>query len=357
MIEQDSITYDGTTVKYEVHRSKRRKKTAEITVHDGVIRVAVPWNTKSGLVRKIVRDKAQLIISRLAAMAQLEEKVARVERGTLHYQGTPVVYEVRRSKRRIKTVAFNLENGIVQVVAPAKADSDSLQDMVRDRAHHFVRSLSLAPPEGVQKRFVSGEYMPYMGEYVRTIVRSADVQSPVIRFDGISGSEQYEWIQMDAVDATPGTLRTKWLFRRVQFGDKLEDGRIRVFVPHGMKGEERYEAVRAAFVSWYWERAEEKLTKCVDYWWPMVGRKKKPRVMVRDQRRQWGSCSYDNTLRFNWRLIMLEPDLIEYVVAHELAHVRVRSHSPRFWERVSDMVGDYERRRRQLSLVGGILPL
>ena len=357
MIERDSITYEGTTFKYEVHRSRRRKKTARITVDDGVVRVVVPWNAKTGVVRKIVHDQAQLIISRLAALAQLEEKIAGIERGTVHYQDTPVVYEIRRSKRRRKSVGFSLENGVVQVVAPVSADSESLLEMVRDRAHHYVRSLSLAPPEGVRKRFVSGEYMPYMGEYVRTIVRTADIPSPEIHFDGISGSEQYEWVQMDSIDVTPGVLRSKWLFRKIQFGDQLEDGRFRVFVPRGMKGKERCEAVRAAFVSWYIERAEEKITKCVDYWWPMVGRKKKPRVIVRDQRKQWGSCAHDGTLRFNWRLIMLEPDLIEYVVAHELAHVRVRSHSQRFWDRVADIVGDVDSRRRQLRLVEGILPL
>ncbi len=357
MIERDSITFEGKTVKYEVHRSRRRKKTAQITVDDGVVRVAVPWNARNSVVRKIVLDKAQSIIGRLTALAQLEQKIARVDRGTVHYQDTPVVYEIQRSKRRKKSVGFSLENGVVQVVAPVSADSESLLEMVRDRAHHYVRPLSLAPPEGVRKRFVSGEYMPYMGEYVRTIVRTADVQSPEIHFDGISGSEQYEWVQMDTIDVTPGALQSKLLFRRVQFGDQLEDGRFRVFVPPGMKGRERCEAVREAFVSWYIERAEEKITKCVDYWWPMVGRKKKPKVIVRDQRKQWGSCAHDGTLRFNWRLIMLEPDLIEYVVAHELAHVRVRSHSERFWDRVADIVGDVDSRRRQLRLVEGILPL
>lgn len=357
LIERDSITYEGATVKYEVHRSRRRKKTAQITMDDGVVRVAVPWNAKTSTVRKIVREKAEWIISRLAELAQLEEEVSRIERGTVHHHDTPVMYEIRRSKRRKKSVGFNLENGVLQVVAPARADSDSLREMVRVRAHRYVRPLSLAPPEGVQKRFVSGEYMPYMGEYVRIIIRTADIQTPLIRFDGVSGSEQYEWVQMDTVDVTPGVLQSRWLFRRTSFGDQLEDGRFRVSVPQGMKGRERYEAVRAAFVSWYMERAEEKVAKCVDYWWPMVGRKKKPRVIVRDQRRQWGSCACDNTLRFNWRLIMLEPDLIEYVVAHELAHVRVRSHSPRFWDRVADMVGDFERRREQLHLVEGILPL
>ena len=357
LIERDSITFEGTTVKYEVHRSRRRKKTAQITVDDGVVRVAVPWNATTGVVRKIVLDQAQLILGRLATSAQLEERITRIERGTIHYQDSPVAYEIHRSKRRRKSVGFSLENGVVQVVAPVSADSESLLEMVRDRAHHYVRPLSLAPPEGVRKRFVSGEYMPYMGEYVRTIVRTADVQSPKIHFDGLSGSEQYEWVQLDAVVINPGVLRSRGLFRKIQFGDQLEDGRFRVFVPRGMKGTERCEAVRAAFVSWYIERAEEKITKCVDYWWPMVGRKKKPKVIVRDQRKQWGSCAHDGTLRFNWRLIMLEPDLIEYVVAHELAHVRVRSHSERFWDRVADIVGDVDSRRRQLRLVEGILPL
>ena len=54
---------------------------------------------------------------------------------------------------------------------------------------------------------------------------------------------------------------------------------------------------------------------------------------------------------------MLDPDLIEYIVAHELAHLRVRSHSARFWDRVADMVGDVESIRRRLRRVEGVLPL
>ena len=79
MIERDSIIYEGTTVEYEVYRSKRRKKYAHVSVDDGVVQVAVPWNTKSDVVRKVVRDNAQLILSRLDEMAQLEERVTRIE--------------------------------------------------------------------------------------------------------------------------------------------------------------------------------------------------------------------------------------------------------------------------------------
>ena len=354
MIERDSVRAGGTTIHYEVHRSKRRRKTAKITVEDGIVRIFVPWNTQTRVARKIVREKAQLILDRLNAAAPPERTGKGNERDSITYEGTTIVYEVRRSRRREKSIGMTLENGIVKLAAPQGTSSDKLRTMVRDWAPQVADSLSLAPPEGVQKRFVSGEYMPYMGEYVRLIIRSADVPSPVITFDGTSGSEEYSWVLLDQPEDFSKGER---LFRRIRFGDRLDDARFRITVPPNMKKNERHNAVRDAFIEWYHKRAAEKITKCVDYHWPEIGRKNKPPILVRDQRRQWGSCAADGTLRFNWRMIMLDPDLIEYIVAHELAHLRVRSHSPRFWDRVADMVGDVGSIRRRLRRVEGVLPL
>lgn len=354
MIERDRIRAGGATIEYEVHRSKRRKKTAKITVEDGIVRIFVPWNTQTRVTRKIVREKAQLIRDRLGAAAPLERKGKETERDSITYEGTTIAYEVRRSRRRKKSIGMTLEKGIVKLAAPQGTSSDKLRTMVRDWAPQVADSLSLAPPEGVQKRFVSGEYMPYMGEYVRLVIRSADVPLPVIAFDGTSGSEEYNWVLLDQPEHFSKGMR---LFKRIEFGERLDDARFRITVPPNMKKNERHNAVRDAFIEWYRERAAEKVAKCVDYHWPEVGRKNKPPILVRDQRRQWGSCASDGTLRFNWRLIMLDPDLIEYIVAHELAHLRVRSHSPRFWDRVADMVGDVESIRRRLRRVEGILPL
>ena len=354
MVERYRVRVEGTTINYEVRRSKRRKKTAKITVDDGVVQVAVPWSAKDSAIRRFVRERAQWIISRQKAKAPTRRKRKITKRDSISYEGTSIRYEINYSERRKKTVSIKLENGIVKLVAPQGTSAESLRSMVRDRAHEVVGPLSLAPPEGVQKRFVSGESLPYLGEYVRLIIRTSDVQSPVISFDGVSGSEEYNWVLLDQPEDFRKGMR---LFRRVQFGDRLDDGRFRIAVPPNMKTKERSEAVREAFIEWYRERADEKITKCVDYWWPEIGRKKKPRVLVRDHRNQWGSCAVDGTLRFNWRLIMLDPDLIEYVVAHELVHLRVRSHSSRFWDRVADIVGDYESKRRRLREVEGILPL
>jgi predicted metal-dependent hydrolase len=61
------------------------------------------------------------------------------------------------------------------------------------------------------------------------------------------------------------------------------------------------------------------------------------RVVVKDTRTRWGSCTADGTLMFSWRLVMAPPEVQDYVVAHELAHLRHMDHSARFWMQVETM--------------------
>jgi predicted metal-dependent hydrolase len=64
---------------------------------------------------------------------------------------------------------------------------------------------------------------------------------------------------------------------------------------------------------------------------------------------RWGSARIDGAIRLNWRLIHLKPDAIDYVVVHELAHLREMNHSPAFWKVVADMLPDHLERRRALQ--------
>ena len=80
-------------------------------------------------------------------------------------------------------------------------------------------------------------------------------------------------------------------------------------------------------------------------------------MLIRDQRRRWGSCASDGTLRFSWRGMMLEPALIEYIVVHELAHLTVKNHSPDFWKLVTSAMPDVQQRRKRLREVSRTLPL
>ncbi|HOS91771.1 MAG TPA: SprT family zinc-dependent metalloprotease [Armatimonadota bacterium] len=79
------------------------------------------------------------------------------------------------------------------------------------------------------------------------------------------------------------------------------------------------------------------------------------RLCIRDQRTRWGSCSSRGELSFSWRLIMAPPEVLRYVVAHELAHIRERSHSRRFWSLVGQLVPDYDAAKRWLRTHGAHL--
>ena len=63
----------------------------------------------------------------------------------------------------------------------------------------------------------------------------------------------------------------------------------------------------------------------------------------------WGTARHDGSIRLNWRLVHFRLAVIDYVVAHELAHLRVMDHSPRFWETVRSVVPDYAELRGQLQ--------
>jgi len=72
-------------------------------------------------------------------------------------------------------------------------------------------------------------------------------------------------------------------------------------------------------------------------------------VKISNAKTRWGSCSGKNSLNFSWRLIMADDDVIDYVVIHELAHIKELNHSERFWAIVQEMLPDYRERRERLK--------
>jgi predicted metal-dependent hydrolase len=81
-----------------------------------------------------------------------------------------------------------------------------------------------------------------------------------------------------------------------------------------------------------------------------------PAVGLSNARTRWGSCSEAGRVLLNWRLMMMPPRLVDYVVAHELAHLRELNHSAQFWEVVGALYPDYRPARRELTQTSRTLP-
>ncbi|MGE5417760.1 MAG: M48 family metallopeptidase [Acidobacteriota bacterium] len=78
------------------------------------------------------------------------------------------------------------------------------------------------------------------------------------------------------------------------------------------------------------------------------------KVVVRDQKTRWGSCSPKKNLSFNWRLLLMPPEVLDYVIVHELCHIIELSHSKEFWNIVESILPDYNEKRKWLRANGRI---
>lgn len=108
------------------------------------------------------------------------------------------------------------------------------------------------------------------------------------------------------------------------------------------------QALRERALAWFRGRVEE---YCFRLGVPV------PVVRLSSARTRWGSCSRLSGIRLHWRLVHLEPALIDYVVAHEVAHLLEMNHSPRFWAVVETLFPDWRTARRRLREAGQHLPV
>ena len=98
------------------------------------------------------------------------------------------------------------------------------------------------------------------------------------------------------------------------------------------------------------------LTERVEFFAHAQGFKVK-KIRISSARTRWGSCSAKGTLSFTWRLVMAPPDVIDYVVVHELCHLKELNHSKAFWAQVEAILPDYKTRRKWLKDNGAKLHL
>ena len=237
---------------------------------------------------------------------------------SVEIDGSVIRYTVVRSARRKKTVAITIDRDrAVVVAAPLKTRNADIEEIVTKRAGWILRKLQEEDPRPQPRQFVSGESLYYLGRAVPIHVQTTFGPTPSV---------------------------------------KLEDWSFKIECPGYLEGEERQAALREALMGWYWARAAEAIRQAVERWQSRVDRKP-ARISLGNQKSLWGSCSSKGSLRFNWRIVMAPPALIDYVVVHELCHLVVANHSDRFWEQVARLIPDHTQRRLNLRKLEPMLTL
>ena len=111
---------------------------------------------------------------------------------------------------------------------------------------------------------------------------------------------------------------------------------------------------KAALEKRYRKAAKIYIPQRVEYYSKQMGGSYQT-VSIREQKTRWGSCSSNHTLSFNWRLMLAPPQVLDYVIVHELCHLTHMNHSKEFWDLVEKIMPDYKEKKQWLKENGHLL--
>ncbi len=120
------------------------------------------------------------------------------------------------------------------------------------------------------------------------------------------------------------------------------------------KVENRQEEIANAFRKWYIDAAYKTIEQRVDDYCKIIG-VSYHKIKIKEQKTRWGSCSKKGNLNFNWKLIMAPKDVLDYVIVHEVCHLRHLNHGAMFWQMVANYMPNYQKARKWLKENGVFL--
>lgn len=237
--------------------------------------------------------------------------------GIVRIGQTEVAYELRRSaaasERRITVTPGRVE--VLALTTDDQAEIDAFLTRKRQWLFNTLREVETATAKrAVVPRFMTGSKIPYRGRMARLTVRRHDGAHVEIDYRNGFMVDLPSWVRDEDQDGIVATEIKLWLKRRVR-RDVMEIAT----------------AYRKRFGL-------------------------KPRtIRVADMKTGWGACGPTGAVLINWTLVFAPKSVLEYVVAHELAHLTVRSHGPEFWTHLATLMSDYERPKGWLHTHQGAL--
>lgn len=210
-----------------------------------------------------------------------------------------------RSRRKTISIAISGE-GKIEVKAPFFMSEEELMEIVKSRFSWIQKAKEERKEyEAAKKQFITGDIFYFLGNPCKL------------------------QMQMD-----PERIRTTV---------SLKADVLYVFT-NVMEREHLKDAIR----KWYIHQAKMYLTKRVRFWGQYVDRPIGG-IRIKEQKTRWGSCSTKGNLNFNWKIMMAPPKVVDYLVVHELCHLKFMNHGKDFWKEVEKLMPEYKNLKKWLK--------
>jgi predicted metal-dependent hydrolase len=225
-----------------------------------------------------------------------------------------VPYELRRARRR--SIGFSIGPEGLAVSAPRWVSLGEIETALKDKGGWILRKLHeqherARRAQAARVQWRDGTTLPYLGEPLVLVIDPRQTE-PVLNTRG---------------EALPGVPRLA----------------LHLPLPQWAAPEQLRDAVQ----SWLQRQARALFEQRCAHFAERLGVRVR-RISLSSAQTRWGSASHDGTIRLNWRLVHLAPTMVDYVVAHELAHLREMNHSPAFWDVVRAVLPGFEQLRDSL---------
>lgn len=219
---------------------------------------------------------------------------------------------IKRTDRK-KTVSFQVERGLVKVLAPKHLEKVKLDKIIKSKSKWIKNKLSkvdeILPYR--KKDYVSGEDFMYLGKHYKLKV--------------IKGGKY-----------------------KVKLSDK--------YLTLTIKSHTKDEKIKRLLKNWYLENADKYLKEITSEL-SLKNNLNFKSVKVRNYRSRWGSCSSIGNIFYNWKIIMAPKKVINYIVLHELAHTKIHNHSPKFWIYLKSICEDINYSKKWLIINRNLLEI
>lgn len=239
---------------------------------------------------------------------------------TFHYMDFEIEYIIHfKPKKKNITITISREKG-VQVIAPKWISTEKVEQAVLDKASWIYNKWKYYKdcPPLPYKYFESGETFLFLGDpYTLHINVSKNCNKLLLKFDN-------------------GTFCAE--------------------LPLGLTTEERRDLFNEAFKKWYIQIGTDIVHKRLDIYCTQMN-VTPTKIQLKAQKRRWGTCTSRGAIYLNWRLMMAPLAVIDYVIVHELAHLKQMNHSSEFWKIVKTTLPQYQDCIRWLKTHGAYLTL